>query len=71
MNEKNLNLENEDFILKYAYFEKTVEKLLDAAIFGKIEHIKILSPRIMAGSVIKGGTGFCDLILDTKNDKKF
>ena len=52
--------------LPKASFEKTVEQLLNAAVFGEVDHMKSVSSRIMAGSVIKGGTGFCDLILNTK-----
>ncbi|ARF09013.1 DNA-directed RNA polymerase subunit alpha [Catovirus CTV1] len=49
-----------------ASFEKTVDQLVTAAVFGEVDHMKGVSSRIMAGLVIKGGTGMCDLILDTE-----
>lgn len=49
-----------------ASFEKTIEQLLTAAIFGERDHMRSVSSRIMAGMVIKGGTGLCDLMLDTE-----
>jgi len=51
--------------LSRASFEKSVEQLLTASVFGESEHMKSISSRIMAGAVIKGGTGFCDVVLDT------
>lgn len=51
--------------LSRASFEKTVEHLLTAAVFGEVDSMKSVSSRIMAGLVIKGGTGMCDVILDT------
>lgn len=51
--------------LPSASFEKTVDVLLSAAVFGETDHMKGISSRIMAGQVIKGGTGMCDLLLDT------
>ena len=49
-----------------ASFEKTVDQLITAAVFGEVDHMKGVSSRIMTGLVIKGGTGLCDLILDTE-----
>ena len=51
--------------LARASFEKTFEQLTNASAFGEVDHMKGVSARIMAGSVIKGGTGFCDVILNT------
>lgn len=51
--------------LARASFEKTVDQLIQAAVFGEIDHMKSVSSRIMAGLVIKGGTGMCNLILDS------
>jgi DNA-directed RNA polymerase II subunit RPB1 len=51
--------------LSRASFEKTVEQMLIAAVYGETDHMKGVSSRIMAGCVIKGGTGYCDLELDT------
>lgn len=46
-------------------FEKPVEQLLIAAVFNESDPMHGVSARIMAGNVIKGGTGLCDLMLDT------
>lgn len=51
--------------LSRASFEKTVDQLQTAAIFGEIDYMNGVSSRIMAGLVIKGGTGLCNIILDT------
>jgi len=52
--------------LSRASFERTVDQLLHAAIFGETDHIRSLSSRIMVGSLINGGTGCFDLLLDNK-----
>lgn len=52
--------------LARASFEKTVDQLVQAAVFGEVDHMNSVSSRIMAGLVIKGGTGLCNLILDTQ-----
>ena len=51
--------------LSRASFEKTVEQLLTAAVFGEVDSMRSVSSRIMVGRVIKGGTGLCELIMDT------
>lgn len=51
--------------LARASFEKTVDQLLTSAVFGEVDHMNSVSSRIMAGLVIKGGTGLCNIILDT------
>ncbi|AYV80855.1 MAG: DNA-directed RNA polymerase subunit alpha [Harvfovirus sp.] len=51
--------------LSRASFEKTVDQLLNAAVFGEVDHMTGVSSRIMAGLVIKGGTGLCNITLDT------
>ncbi|BCS83028.1 DNA-directed RNA polymerase subunit 1 [Cotonvirus japonicus] len=53
-----------------ASFEKTVEQLLAAAAFGEADHIRSVSARIMVGSLINGGTGCFDLLLDHEKIKK-
>ena len=53
-----------------ASFEKTVEQLLAAAAFGESDHIRSVSARIMVGSLINGGTGCFDLLLDHIRVKK-
>lgn len=50
--------------LSKASFEKTIEVLTGAAVFGDTDRMNGVSSRIMAGQVIKGGTGYCELLLD-------
>jgi DNA-directed RNA polymerase II subunit RPB1 len=52
-------------VLGRASFEKAVEQILTAAVFNETDNIKGVSSRVMCGQVIKGGTGYCDVILDT------
>jgi DNA-directed RNA polymerase II subunit RPB1 len=52
--------------LARASFEKTVDQLLTAAVFGEVDHMNNVSSRIMAGLVIRGGTGLCNVILDSE-----
>ena len=56
--------------LSRASFEKTVEQLLTAAVYGETDHMKGVSSRIMIGAVAKGGTGFPELELDTEMIEK-
>lgn len=51
--------------LARASFEKTVDQLLNAAVFGEVDHMKSVSSRIMSGLVIKGGTGLFNVLLNT------
>ena len=51
--------------LSRASFEKPVEQLWTAALFGEIDHMNGVSSRIMVGECIKGGTGYSELILNT------
>lgn len=48
-----------------ASFEKTIEQLLLAAAFNEVDHLRGVSSRIMVGRCIKGGTGLCDIVIDT------
>ena len=52
--------------LSKASFEKTVEHLLTAAVFGETDHMRGISSRVMAGLCIKAGTGFPDIKFNTK-----
>ena len=52
--------------LSKASFEKMVDHLINAAVFNEVDHMKGVSSRIMAGLVVKGGTGACDVILNTE-----
>jgi intein/homing endonuclease len=52
--------------LSKASFEKTVDQLLTAAVFGEVDSMNSVSARIMAGLAIKGGTGLCNVVLDTE-----
>lgn len=56
--------------LSRASFEKTVEQLLIAAVYGETDHMKGVSSRIMVGAVVEGGTGYCGLELDTEMIEK-
>jgi len=51
-------------VLGRASFERAVEQILTASVFNETDHMTGVSSRIMCGQVIKGGTGFCDVILD-------
>ena len=48
-----------------ASFEKTFEQFVNAAIFNEVDHLKNVSSRIMVGKSFLGGTGLCELLLDT------
>lgn len=51
--------------LTKASFEKPIDILISAAVFGDTDRMQGVSSRIYIGSVFKGGTGYCELILDT------
>jgi DNA-directed RNA polymerase beta' subunit len=51
--------------LSRASFERPVLQLIEAAVFSEVDTMKSVSSRIMAGMVIKGGTGMCDVVMDT------
>lgn len=53
-------------VLGRASFEKAVEQILNASVFNETDHMLGVSSRVMCGQVIKGGTGYCDVILDTE-----
>jgi len=53
-------------VLGRASFEKAVEQILTAAVFNETDNINGVSSRVMCGQVIKGGTGYCDVIVDTE-----
>jgi DNA-directed RNA polymerase beta' subunit len=57
-------------VLGRASFESTVEQIITAGLFGEIDSMKGVSSRMIGGLVIKGGTGFCDVILDTNMIQK-
>lgn len=52
--------------LSRASFEKTVEQLIMASAFNEVDHMRSVSSRIMAGRCIKGGTGMCDVIMNSE-----
>jgi DNA-directed RNA polymerase II subunit RPB1 len=52
--------------LSRASFEKTIEQLLQAAIFNEKDKVSSVSSRIIAGRVIRGGTGMVDLMVDVE-----
>lgn len=47
-------------------FEKTMDHFVNAALFNEKDSMKAVSSRIALGSVILGGTGAFELLLDTK-----
>jgi DNA-directed RNA polymerase II subunit RPB1 len=51
--------------LSKASFEKSIEILFQAAAFGEVDKQEGVSSRIYTGQVMKGGTGYCNLIIDT------
>ena len=53
-------------VLGRASFEKAVEQILTASVFNESDYMRGVSSRVMCGQVIKGGTGYCDVILDTE-----
>uniref|UniRef100_A0A6C0BDU6 DNA-directed RNA polymerase n=1 Tax=viral metagenome TaxID=1070528 RepID=A0A6C0BDU6_9ZZZZ len=52
--------------LRKASFEKPVDILVSAGVFGDTDKLRSVSSRIMAGQTIKGGTGYSELLLDTE-----
>lgn len=52
--------------LARASFEKTIEVLINAAVFNETDFMRSVSSRIMAGKVFRGGTGLCDVMLDNE-----
>lgn len=56
--------------LARASFERTVDQLINAAVFNETDHMRCVSTRIMAGHVIRGGTGMCDLLIDNEMIEK-
>ena len=57
-------------VLGRASFEKAVEQILTASVYNETDYMTGVSSRIMCGQVIKGGTGFCDVILDLEMIEK-
>ena len=53
-------------VLGRASFEKAVEQILTASVFNETDNMRGVSSRVMCGQVIRGGTGYCDVILDTE-----
>jgi DNA-directed RNA polymerase II subunit RPB1 len=51
--------------LAKASFERAVDTLLTASVYTETDRMQSVSSRLFIGSVIKGGTGYCELILDT------
>jgi len=51
--------------LSRASFEQTIEQMLSAAAFGESDYIRSIASKIMIGSLINGGTGCFDILLDT------
>jgi DNA-directed RNA polymerase II subunit RPB1 len=56
--------------LARASFEKTMDHLVNAALYNEVDYMRSISSRIMIGHVIKAGTGYFDLMLDTEKIEK-
>ena len=52
--------------LTKASFEKPIDVLISSAVFGDTDRMQGVSSRLYIGSVFKGGTGYCELVLDTQ-----
>jgi DNA-directed RNA polymerase II subunit RPB1 len=52
--------------LSKSSFEQPMDIFQQAAIFSETDNLNGVSARIMTGLVIKGGTGLCNVILDTE-----
>jgi len=52
--------------LAKASFEKSIDVIVSASVFGDSDKMRNVSSRLYTGSVFQGGTGHCDLILDTQ-----
>ena len=52
--------------LARASFEETTDQIINAALFGESDSMKSVSANIMAGQVIKAGTGLCDILFDSE-----
>jgi DNA-directed RNA polymerase II subunit RPB1 len=52
--------------LSRASFEKTVEMLVEAAVFSEKDTLTAVSSRIMSGKTILGGTGYMDILMNTE-----
>lgn len=48
-----------------ASLERPVLKILEAAMYGEVDSVRSVASRIITGQVVKGGTGMCDLFLNT------
>lgn len=59
-----MNKANIDALTK-ASFEKSIDVLVSAAVFADTDNMQGVSSRLYIGSVIKGGTGYCEVHLDT------
>jgi DNA-directed RNA polymerase beta' subunit len=51
--------------LAKASFERPVDTLITASVYNEIDRMESMSSRLYTGSVVKCGTGYCDLLLDT------
>lgn len=45
-------------------FEKVVEHMINASVFGEVDNITGVSANIMTGRCFKGGTAYCDIEVD-------
>ena len=52
--------------LSKASFERTVEMLVNSAVFGEVDNLRSVSSRLIMGRAIRCGTGFPEIIVDTE-----
>lgn len=52
--------------LSKASFERPIDTLVTASVYNEVDRMQTVSSRLYTGSVIKSGTGYCELILDTE-----
>jgi len=52
--------------LSKASFERTVEMLVNSAVFGEVDKLQSVSSRLIMGRAIRCGTGFPEIIIDTE-----
>jgi DNA-directed RNA polymerase beta' subunit len=50
--------------LSKASFERTVEMLVNSAVFGEVDKVQSVSSRLIMGRAIKCGTGFPEILMD-------
>lgn len=58
-------------VLAKCAFEKTAENFCTAGVFGERDDLSCASSRIVVGELIKGGTGYCDILPNYKKAEEW